>query len=1042
MVNWEILGIAPTNDISTIKKAYRAKLADTNPEDKPEEFMELRRSYEEAVELAKRPDEDAESADEDGQKEEYFQTLLPPEHPAFSWFQQARRLYRDFYRRIVPENWSRLAADPVCSRIDTAADARNALLSFFMEYWFLPDEVIRTLDSSFHFRENQEELMENYPREFVEAILLAPLEDRVSFEYDLFRGPSDKDYDSFIRLYYHLCDLVNEGEWDEAERCLSAIEATDIFHPYINVEKAKIHLSKNQLDLAEEDMAQVADLFPDSPNICCMAGEVALVKEDYDTAQQHFSRAYELAPSSRWAKLGLGETLLATQDYEAASDWINQVLAEDRYSPRGKALQQQIEQAMKEQLTGKWEAGDTTADEKIQLAIFHIDNGESRQAQQILQSYQSEDPAEEADRLHFLATAELELDDYPKAHDHFRQAENCFRRLLEVTAEEDRKREIQSKTCRSMIMDSVVLQSMGRLKDGLEVVTNAVIDFPNQPMALCRKAELHGEMGMYQDAIEAASQSIELDDSFHLPFRIRANAYYETGYYNEAYEDCNRCIEIYSGDLEVFLIKISILIEVAETDSALAELDSLEEQVEGSRLTFLRGRALEAAGELEKAKEQYQKVLEMVSLEDREVFPPAEVDDLAETYYHLYNICRERYESSYEEPLWAECVNYLETGHQKYPDDIILLSELAGVYFADRRYQEAQVLYEAMVRFDPSARHYAQRAGNELHLDMFREAEQDLQKAGELDPDLTYVEILKGVLHTDTENYREAIAHYKRAARLAEKKEENWYRIYQDMADTYCRMKDYNSAIHCLRENFDLYQQEEDIATLLEIYRLEGRFEEAYQLGDRYLEEHPEEGHYDILTGLLECAEAEMNHERFSLYGKQLHSNYYLGYQTGRFLMYQGKPKEALNAFQMAEEDDNRSINTYIMMAKLFLLLKNKKEARKYASMVYDAIPENYQQIGSSRSFYTVRAAEALTILGDTQRAEEMLKNAIPARKCNNCRYCQCIDAYCALVYLYCILGDEQKAREYLEKGKEVSPFDYDLQHTINTFMKKRGLFK
>ena len=50
-------------------------------EDKPEEFMELRRSYEEAVELAKRPDEDAESADEDGQKEEYFQTLLPPEHP-------------------------------------------------------------------------------------------------------------------------------------------------------------------------------------------------------------------------------------------------------------------------------------------------------------------------------------------------------------------------------------------------------------------------------------------------------------------------------------------------------------------------------------------------------------------------------------------------------------------------------------------------------------------------------------------------------------------------------------------------------------------------------------------------------------------------------------------------------------------------------------------------------------------------------------------------------------------------------------------------
>ena len=52
MTQWEILGIPPTTDKSVIKKAYRSRLADTNPEDKPEEFMALREAYEQALDYA------------------------------------------------------------------------------------------------------------------------------------------------------------------------------------------------------------------------------------------------------------------------------------------------------------------------------------------------------------------------------------------------------------------------------------------------------------------------------------------------------------------------------------------------------------------------------------------------------------------------------------------------------------------------------------------------------------------------------------------------------------------------------------------------------------------------------------------------------------------------------------------------------------------------------------------------------------------------------------------------------------------------------
>ena len=46
---WEILGIAPTDDVELIKEAYRSKLLNTNPEDDQEGFMRLKEAFDEAV---------------------------------------------------------------------------------------------------------------------------------------------------------------------------------------------------------------------------------------------------------------------------------------------------------------------------------------------------------------------------------------------------------------------------------------------------------------------------------------------------------------------------------------------------------------------------------------------------------------------------------------------------------------------------------------------------------------------------------------------------------------------------------------------------------------------------------------------------------------------------------------------------------------------------------------------------------------------------------------------------------------------------------
>ena len=564
MINWNLLGIEPTKDISSIKKAYKTKLAETNPEDKPEEFMALREAFEAAMEWA--ADEDA---DEEGQTED----LLPEDHPAYGWLQELKSLYANFAKRIDPNSWKALISDPLCTRIDTAADVERTLLVFLMDYWYVPDSVIRTLNEVFRFDENKDRLMEQYPEAFVDAILLTPLQRTLPFEYDLFQVEDGKDYDQFIRLYYNLTGMINQGEFEEASHCLKEIEETGIFHPYINIEKAKLHLSTEQLPAAIKDMEEVSETYRNSPSICCMAGEVELAREDFAKAKEYFLRANQLAPDYKWAKLGLGESTLGQQNYKEAEEWIFQVLSEDRYSPRGKALESQIANAQKEQLIEKMGAENATPEEMLKLAGLHIDNGQSDQAKEVLLHYHSEDLMEESERLHYLGTAELELDNYSASFSYFQQAEALLRQLRSVNADQENIGRIDANTCRTMIMSSLPLEHQGKSKEALEIVTNATIDFPDQPMAFCRKAELHYELKMYQEAIDAATQSIQLDDSFHLPYRIRANAYYELGYYNNAYDDCNDCIALYGGDLQVFLCKINILIEVNEIEGAFAELD-------------------------------------------------------------------------------------------------------------------------------------------------------------------------------------------------------------------------------------------------------------------------------------------------------------------------------------------------------------------------------------------------------------------------------------------------------------------------------------
>ena len=49
---WEALGIAPTKDISAIKRAYAEQAKQCHPEEDPEGFLRLRKAYQTALDYA------------------------------------------------------------------------------------------------------------------------------------------------------------------------------------------------------------------------------------------------------------------------------------------------------------------------------------------------------------------------------------------------------------------------------------------------------------------------------------------------------------------------------------------------------------------------------------------------------------------------------------------------------------------------------------------------------------------------------------------------------------------------------------------------------------------------------------------------------------------------------------------------------------------------------------------------------------------------------------------------------------------------------
>ena len=319
---WRILEIEETKDKDAIQAAYRAKLVKTHPEDDPEGFMELRRAFEEAMKAADRADDLAEE-EENGNRW--------GNDPVGKWMENVDAVYSTFSRRKDPEEWKLLLQDDVCINLDTKIRARSQLLRYFMEHYFISQEVMKLLDQHFGFVENMDELVEEFPRNYLEIIIVQGLKREEYPPYRYVAGDDSCDFDEYLRIGIKLSQYISAGDTENGFRAAEQMRSMGIDSPFMDIDYAKILCQAERFEEAAFWLEELEEEFPEIDDVHLMKGDVYFFMGDYDAAMEKYQMIFDKDPDQEWAVQGRAKCMMKEGKYKEANEIFCKLMEDNPY---------------------------------------------------------------------------------------------------------------------------------------------------------------------------------------------------------------------------------------------------------------------------------------------------------------------------------------------------------------------------------------------------------------------------------------------------------------------------------------------------------------------------------------------------------------------------------------------------------------------------------------------------------------------------------------------------------------------------------------
>jgi|GEM_PF-1646693 len=227
MIDWDLLGIDPTDDVQAIKQAYAKQLKTYHPEDDAAGYQQLRETYDQAVKEAKRRKrthaaagaEDSPQADMSSVSvyTQAFTKEPPAADPLEQFIEKAEALYKDYQARMKTENWQELLQDQVVWNVSRADEVKTEMFYFLNEHPHLPFEVWQLLDSTFSLLDELDEAAYLIGPEAADELKNRILGRRLLGFHD-FQGAFD--YDAYLSLRNAAQSAFQEQDFELAGELL------------------------------------------------------------------------------------------------------------------------------------------------------------------------------------------------------------------------------------------------------------------------------------------------------------------------------------------------------------------------------------------------------------------------------------------------------------------------------------------------------------------------------------------------------------------------------------------------------------------------------------------------------------------------------------------------------------------------------------------------------------------------------------------------------------------------------------------------------
>jgi|GEM_PF-1626725 len=1038
---WAALGIEQTKDEEAIHAAYREKLQLVHPEEHPEEFMQLRQAYDEALRYARQTEESA-----------------PHEAtPIDRWIGRVEEVYDSLPRRINAEEWKNLFADEVCQGLDSRIDARNALLKFLMECYYLPNEIWQLIVDTYSVKDNYDELCEIFPKAYIDNAVIGGAEWEPNVPYDIYAEGTTGNPDAFIKLVNKCREERRSGNHDAAAATILDMKKCGIEHPYIRLSEAELAAAKEENDKALAIIDELAEQYPEDIGIRQFHGEcMRHIAKDYERGLADYEFILTKREQNAQANWGKAECLLELGKLEDAKDIY---LHLHQRLPYDGNITERIEE-VNNRLVSEYERKVAENPEDFELCMDYawscLQRREYDKVREIMEKLpQPADAAQRCDLNNFATKFHINCDEYEKALSYAMDWEEGLKELPEGETEKEKKR--KGKLGEILYLQSAALMALERYDEALEKTEASEAADPKSIDPLDIRRRVYHRQRKFDKAVEVGEKITRMEPGYTSWYALGYEQYTQ-GDKAAAFRSFGEALD-YARVLQAYIFRARILCDFEEWDSVKENIDFLlssgidEDNV---HVRYLRARLAHKDDDKKAALESYYAIIEQFE-EARSKGEVSECDYIWEVY-HLAADIEDDFGRDADEVL-----TIVEKGIAEQKDYSPLLELKNYLLHKKKDYPAMIELNRTILSFYPRARISHQRIADcYYYMDEYEKAVEEYLIQEKIS-DSCWVQEVLGLCLMYLERYDEAEAHYRKAIELEPErirpranlglmyerrfnKERNAYdfelslplqeecvrlndelepekrsKVYRTwLARCLARMGRFDEAMAQYRKNFELYGDEEDARKEVEVLMECGRFEEGEKLLDKYraqgvLGDHP----YYIMKADFRLFQGK--NRDFLKYISKMEDDHRKYSKLAYFYEDSDKKKDRLETikwFRKAlEEDENRS-NYLIGYIRSLNEAGRLDECRETVDKALKTIEELKNQ-GWNVGLYLTEMALVYLAAGEPDKAKPYIDRAMTAPLCDHCRYRRCKDAYVALARYYMAKEMYEECAKTCREGME-----------------------